>query len=74
MEEASTDKLSSHTVDERAYAALTQVGAVWKQWQTAAQWSGEVQKHLFSKTETDTHRYMLILSWETKPLNVKDIW
>lgn len=54
MEGASTDKLSSHTVDEGACAELTY--AVWKQWQSAIQWSG-VEKYRNPYFPKPRHRY-----------------
>ena len=55
MEGAVTDKLSSCTMDEGACAELTNAETVWKQWQSAVQWSGRTEKPLLS--ETDTHTY-----------------
>lgn len=60
IEGAFTDKLSSHTVD---------AGTVWKQWQTAIQWSGEVQKPWLSKTETQIHALILKLGDKTPECN-----
>lgn len=72
MEGAFTDKFSSHTVDEGACAELTHAGTVWKQWQSAVQWSGKVQKPqkpLLSKTETQIYTLILKLGDKTPEYN-----
>lgn len=71
MEGASTDKLSSHTVDEGACAELTY--AVWKQWQSAIQWSGVEWKSIetltFQNQDTDIHTLIFKLGDKTPECN-----